>query len=368
MVPALLDKGSNYYNPEYAIRILQSKEFRSSIGNYQLGCIFSNGEHVSKNYKVARKYFERAAQDDLGEAWYKLAYLYYYGTAGSVDLKMAKECFEKAIFCGFNCEYAYEMVCADLGEKIRVNPMKEYADLIISETTIGKDRNKRIQEDLANDFGDYWTLLHEKTRDYIYSGIKTYINNYEDEDPFFDFSGAINPMGKSLEHELGEVFYTKYKQWLHSNGVENIKEYFESIGYYIDSENDPFELGAFKRVAYKTKTVETDYFSTINEIKDKKIPAVVRRERPVRILQLHEKFYEYVNGIVKENVFSIEEREQEVAAFIINLSREVEIIRTDYRNRANHDTKMNVGQAEVCGNTLYKTKKLLYNLISKIEI
>jgi len=58
---------------------------------------------------------------------------------------------------------------------------------------------------------------------------------------------------------------------------------------------------------------------------------------------------------------------QEITAFIINLISQVEVIREDLRNRASHDTVMKAMHAEKCGNILYKTKKLLYNLISKIK-
>lgn len=368
LIPMLLEKAKEFYNPEYAIRILQSREFTTPEGNYLLGCIFSEGEHISKNYKTARKYFEKAAQEDIGEAWYKLAYLYYYGTAGILDLKMAKHCFEKAIFCGFNCEYAYEMVRVDLNEKDDNNPMKDYADIVIAETPRGKERNARFQNDMANEFGEYWGKLNEKTRDFIYSGIKTYVDNYEDDDPIFDFSAAINPMAKSLEALLGDIFYTKYKEWLLENGVDDIKTYFESIGVRMSSDKDPFELGIFRFIAYERNTVNTDYVATRKLIRENNLPAVIRKSgKIIYKLQLHEKFAEYVNEIFKEDAFSSDERMQEITAFIINLISQVEVIREDLRNRASHDTVMKAMHAEQCGNILYKTKKLLYNLISKIK-
>lgn len=369
LIPRVLDKSSKYYNPSYAIRILQSSEFSTPEGYYKLGCIYSDGEHVEKNYKQALKYFKLAAKEDVGEAYYKLGYLYYYGDGGlNPEPLRAKEYFEKAIFCGINCEYAYEMVRADLNEKDNENPMKEYADLVIAETPRGAERNARFQDDMANEFGEYWEKLNENTRGFIYSGIKTYVNNYEDDDPIFDFSAAINPMAKSLETLLGDIFYTKYKQWLRVNGVSNIKEYFESLGARVSSDKDPFELGAFRFIAYERNAVNTDYETTRKLIRANKLPAIIRKSgKVIYKLQLHEKFAEYANEIFKEDAFSSDERMQEITAFIINLVSQVEVIREDLRNRASHDTVMKAMHAEKCGNILYKTKKLLYSLISKIK-
>ena len=369
LIPRLLDGKSNYYDPAYAIRILQSKEFSSPHGSYVLGCLFSDGEHIEKNIKAAVSYFKQAASAGIGEAYYKLAYLYYYGEGHlNVELLKAKECFEKAIFCGINCEYAYEMVRADLKEKDKENPMKAYADLVISETPRGAKRNARFQDDIANEFGEYWEKLNEKTRRFIYSGIKTYVYNYEDDDPIFDFSAAITPMAKSLETLLGDIFYTKYKQWLHVNGVSNIKEYFESLGVRVSSDKDPFELGVFKFIAYERTAVNTGYDTTRKLIRANKLPAIIRKSgKVIYNLQLHEKFAEYANEIFKEDAFSSDERMQEITAFIINLVSQVEVIREDLRNRASHDTVMDAMHAEYCGNILYKTKKLLYSLISKIK-
>ena len=368
-VPMLLDKESLYYDPAYAIRILQSSEFSTPEGYYKLGCIYSDGEHVEKNYKQALKCFKLAAKEDVGEAYYKLGYLYYYGDGGlNPEPLRAKEYFEKAIFCGINCEYAYEMVRADLNEKDNENPMKEYADLVIAETPRGAERNARFQDDMANEFGEYWEKLNENTRGFIYSGIKTYVNNYEDDDPIFDFSAAINPMAKSLETLLGDIFYTKYKQWLRVNGISNIKEYFESLGARVSSDKDPFELGAFRFIAYERNAVNTDYETTRKLIRSNKLPAIIRKSgKTIYKLQLHEKFAKYANDIFKEDAFSSDERMQEITAFIINLVSQVEVIREDLRNRASHDTVMKAMHAEKCGNILYKTKKLLYSLISKIK-
>ena len=194
------------------------------------------------------------------------------------------------------------------------------------------------------------------------------VNNYEDDDPIFDFSAAINPMAKSLETLLGDIFYTKYKQWLRVNGVSNIKEYFESLGARVSSDKDPFELGAFRFIAYERNAVNTDYETTRKLIRANKLPAIIRKSgKVIYKLQLHEKFAEYANEIFKEDAFSSDERMQEITAFIINLVSQVEVIREDLRNRASHDTVMKAMHAEKCGNILYKTKKLLYSLISKIK-
>ena len=84
-------------------------------------------------------------------------------------------------------------------------------------------------------------------------------------------------------------------------------------------------------------------------------------------MQLFDKFAEYVDSIFKENAFSRKERMQEITAFVINLVDQVEVIRSDLRNRASHDTLMKAKHVEKCGNILYKTKKVLYGIVSKIK-
>ena len=260
------------------------------------------------------------------------------------------------------------MVRVDLKEKDDENPMKNYADLVIAETARGSERKARVQDDMANEFGEHWKKLSESTQKFIYSGVKTYVDNYEEDDPDYDFSTAINPMAKSLETLLGDIFFTKYKQWLQGNGVDNIKAYFESLGARVSSDKDPFELGVFKFITFERKTVNTDYETTKELIRSNKLPAIIRKSgKIIHKLQLHEKFAEYVNEIFKEDAFSSDERMQEITAFIINLVSQVEVIREDLRNRASHDTVMKAKHAEKCGNILYKTKKLLYSLISKIK-
>lgn len=368
LLSLVLDKDSLYYNPQYAIQILQSNEFSTPVGFYELGCIYSDGEHVERNHKLAIKYFEQAAEAEVGEAWYRLAYLYYYGDGGIVDLQMAKRCFEKAIFCGFNCEYAYEMVRVDLNEKDESNPMKEYAECLIQESARGAERNACIKQDMANEFGEYWEKLNEKIRRFIYTGIKIYVDNYEDDDTYFDFSSAISEMSKSLETLLAEVFYTNYKRWLRKHGVNDIKAYFESLGARVYSDNDPFELGIFKRITYAKETVDSDYETERRNIRENKIPAIlVKNGNEVYKKQLFDKFAEYVDSIFKANAFSTKERMQEITAFVINLVEQVEIIRFDLRNRASHDTLMKAEHVELCGNILYKTKKVLYGIVSKIK-
>jgi hypothetical protein len=84
-------------------------------------------------------------------------------------------------------------------------------------------------------------------------------------------------------------------------------------------------------------------------------------------LIIYIKFYEYVDEIFNDSAFSKDERAQEITAFIVNLIELVEDIRKNLRNEADHANLMNVGHAEICGNILYKTRKVIYNLISKLK-
>ena len=89
--------------------------------------------------------------------------------------------------------------------------------------------------------------------------------------------------------------------------------------------------------------------------------------KEVYTLSLYPEFAQFIDEIFKEDAFSRDERSQEITAFIINLVDQVEDIREHYRNRASHDTKMESKHAEICGNILYKTKKVLYSLVSKLK-
>jgi TPR repeat protein len=368
IIPRVLNKKSYCYQPRYAIKILQSKYFSSPYADYQLGCIYADGEHIRKDIKTAISYFEKAASKEVGSAYYKLGYLYYYGSdgVGKSNIK-AKEYFEKALYCGENCEFAYEMVRVDLGEQDGPNLMREYANEVIKETKIGKERNKKIQDDLKEDFGEYWDKLQEKTRDFIYSGIKTYINNYEEDDARYDYSAAINPMAKSLECELGEIFYTKYVKWLQEKGVD-VEEYFSEINVKFTSYDKRFTLGLLSFLTHGKKQHFYEYDSAKQYVKENKIPAIVQPNgKGAKVLQLHSKFYDYVNEMFSSDAFSREERQQEITAFIFNLVNLVEDVRENLRNEADHTNLMKVGHAEACGNILYKTRKVIYNLVSKLK-
>jgi TPR repeat protein len=369
LIKKLLDKASLYYNPLYAIRILTSPECSTAEGNYLLGCLYSDAEHVAMDHKLALNYFKLAAKEGIGEAYYKLAYMFYYGEGNMLpEPRRAKEYFEKAMFHGVNCEYAYEMVRVDLKEPNNDTPMKEYADRIISETRAGQERNKRIQEDMASDFGDKWKKLDKKTQVFIYSGVKTYIDNYEENDQEFDFSAAINPMAKSLEHEIGNIFYAKYKRWLRKQGIADPIAYFNSLGVKVSSDKEPFTLGTFRFIAYQEKEEKTNFSDTRKLIRKNKLPAIIKkRGNSIYVLQLNDKFAEYANEIFREDAFSKDERPQEITAFIINMVDQVEVVRRDLRNRASHTDIMEAKHAETCGNILYKTKRLLYSLVSKIK-
>ena len=367
LAPRLLNKKSYCYKPRYAVDILESKIFSSPYAHYLIGCLYVDGKHFPKNIKMAISYFENAANGHMGYAYYKLAYLYYYGADGvSKSNIKAKEYFEKALYCGENCEFAYEMVRADLGEKDGQNRMREYANTIINETQIGKKRNQRIQDDLKEEFGTFWDKLQEKTRDFIYSGIKTYINNYEEDDARYDYSAAINPMAKSLECELGNVFYTKYVAWLKEKNID-VDEYFQLIN--LNSSSDGmFTLGTFNFIAQPKPEFFSDYNLAKKYVKDNNLPAIIKSNgKGAKVIRLHIKFYEYVDEIFNDSAFSKDERAQEITAFIVNLIELVEDIRKNLRNEADHANLMNVGHAEICGNILYKTRKVIYNLISKLK-
>ena len=367
----MLDEQSPYYDPESAIKIMTSYWVRDNAQIYfELGNLYFEGKHVQKNTKKAVKCWKNASDNGYAEASYRLAYAYYYGDGHlNFDLSKAKELFEKAIYQGFPCEFSYEMVCLELGQKSADdNKMRQYAEKIISETQIGPERNAVIKSDLIHDFGEYWFKLDEKIRDFIYTGIKTYINNLQDEDNSFDYSAAVNPMASSLEATL-EILFRKYINWLETEKkISDLKSYFQKIGMNFDPKTDLFTLGTLKFFTYSTKASNFDKGATTKLKRGENAPAVVRKNNSgAQVLELYPDFAEFADSIFKKDAFSKQERMQEITAYIINFVKNVEDIRVKLRNKADHTEKLKPHHAEACGNILYKTKKLLYEFISKLK-
>ena len=63
---------------------------------YELGCLYYQGNEVAQDYGKARWYFENAVQNGSKAANYYLGKIYYNGDGVGVDYARAKDYFEKS--------------------------------------------------------------------------------------------------------------------------------------------------------------------------------------------------------------------------------------------------------------------------------
>lgn len=88
----LLDRDSENYNPPKAMELLiDSAKLGCGVAKYQLGKLFLNGEHFSKNIGYALRWLEEAAEEKNQYAEYLLGKLYLKGEDVDQDLEKATE-------------------------------------------------------------------------------------------------------------------------------------------------------------------------------------------------------------------------------------------------------------------------------------
>ena len=197
---AEVNQGVDAYNigkPSVALRYwIPLARQGNSLAQNNLGVMYERGHGVSKDYKTAKIWFDRAAQQDLSEAQINLGLLYYsgsgvtqdfgrafvlfsaavdddlpeashmlglmnyFGLGTQVNLSNAKRYFESAAIAGYpESQYmlAYLYQSGDLGQKrsdlayVWSKIASDYGDLEVAQdlnflTTLGLDDDEEVEQ------------------------------------------------------------------------------------------------------------------------------------------------------------------------------------------------------------------------------
>lgn len=386
----------------------KAAEQNESSSQNNLGLMYARGEGIEQDYVQASYWYSKAAshgdsygfanlgnlyRDGLGvcfsaqkavELWckaceakedicnfasYNLGYAYYDGWGVERDLNKAKYHFELAIKNGYQCSYALEMVKRELGEEFKDNLMHEYAESIVKKHISNDKLYVRISKDLEKDFGSAWHTMDKESKNFLISGLSTYIIYYSMGAQIYgnlDFSQSIMEMCKALERELGKYLYSGYVEYLKKKKIDpktfNPKRTFvkkvsaSEYDYYSSGDVKKFTLGNLEDTLGIERFMQSMIADDVGIAKSNKYE-----------LKIDETMSSYLDCLFKSDAFSSENRKREIQHYIISLCQEVQSIADSFRNPSAHTNIMKYHRAEVCGNYIIKVKKLLKNFIDKIE-
>ena len=363
-----------------------------------LGELYYRGERIDQSYEKAIEWFTKAGErkNPVKEALYYLGDCYHNGLGVQADFKKAKQYYEKAESLGYNCGYALDMVKIDLKEFNEKTCMESYANEILSLGLHGVERKQKIENDLKEEFGDNWFKLKKEAQKALISGIFSYLNFYELGEEVYkdmDFTPSITAMSKALEITLGEYFFKVYIEYLKKkkipvsafdskscilkverddNGVEISREYRN------ENEINNFSLGAFYYII--DSRFDTIDFNNEDEAENsalsersvsyrKRYRYIGEGEQKIRIRgerTLNKHIVDYADYIFSNEAFNDINREKEIVNYLIDLSTDVHVIKQQ-RNPAAHGETMTCKHAEICGDYLIKTRKVIFNFLDKLK-
>ena len=388
---------------------LKSAENGCDTAQCRLAQMYYDGELVEQNYETAKYWFERAAKtgcsyayyrlgnlyrDELGvicsprkacEMWekaceaenlfcshapYQLGYAYYDGWGVERDLNKAKYYFELAIENGYQCSYSLEIVKKELGEESEDNLMREYVEEIVNKRIPNSKLYDKISKDLKKDFRHSWSLMDNDTKNFLISGLFTYIVYYSTGAQIYgnlDFSQPIIEMCKALEREFGKYLYSGYVRFLKAEAVDPksfgckrpfIKKLSASeYDYYSPNDVKKFTLGSLEEILGVERLLQPSFSNGENT-----------NPKNNYDLKIDDAMATYLDRLFKKEAFSEQNRKREISHYIISLHQEIQSIVASLRNPSAHTNIMKYHRAEACGNHIIKVKKLLMNFIDKINI
>lgn len=92
---------SHIHNPDKAIELLtQNANVIKENVNFFIGAFFHFGEYVNEDYKIAREYYAKGAEDGDGGSINNLAELYRFGLGGERDYELAVKLYKQAVDAG----------------------------------------------------------------------------------------------------------------------------------------------------------------------------------------------------------------------------------------------------------------------------
>lgn len=134
---SLMDKDSEEYNPEDAVRWLKLSAMQGfDIAMYRLGKIYLQGDIVEKNIGEALRWLWEAEDRNNEYAQYLLGKIYLKGDGVSIDYSTAENMFEKAVLQG-NMYAQYSLAKMHLQGKTQNSSISTAIQLLIASAKKG---------------------------------------------------------------------------------------------------------------------------------------------------------------------------------------------------------------------------------------
>lgn len=134
---SLMDKDSEEYNPEEAVRWLKLSAMQGfDIAMYRLGKIYFQGDIVEKNIGETLRWLWEAEEKNNEYAQYLLGKIYLKGEGVSIDFLTAENMFEKAVLQG-NMYAQYSLAKMHLQGKAQNSSISTAVQLLIASAKNG---------------------------------------------------------------------------------------------------------------------------------------------------------------------------------------------------------------------------------------
>ena len=276
---AKLQKESDEYDPHGAVELLmESAKLGNTIAKYQLGKLFYQGEHLSKNIDYALRWLEEACEDKNQYAEYLLGKIHLKGDDVEQDADRAEELLRRAADQGNKyAQYTLgkalldgNVLPQDIPEAIRMLlgsadqcfPQAEYTlgKLLYKGKTVEKDLTKAIEylekaAERGNPYAAYLAGKIRLTEEHL-KDIEKAIRNFEI---------AAKAGNAYAEYQLGRLFFfgndipkneAKGMDYLKSS-AEHGNEYAEKLIHSIKSNRYwSAGLGALRLFRYLGRTMQ----------------------------------------------------------------------------------------------------------------
>ena len=329
-----------------------------------LAYLYENGYGVEKNPQLMVEYLQKSflAYNNNAEVCYKLGYAYYDGNGVEQDLEKAKELFEKALSLGYHCSYRLSIVKEALGEEIKDNPMRLYAETLSKKNLKPSKIHALVEKDLQKDFGKTWDKLNENTKVFLSTAMTTFISLYS-VGPHargdLDFSSAISPMFKALEMEISQYLFSGYMEYLTSNNVDPSQFINEKRFFVIPYENR--YLSPDKATVFTLGKIKE-----LMGLKKKNSFSLNKRVSSTEEVSIDKAMFDYLKEKVRDTAFSLYE-DRELAEYFMGLAQTIDDMTRDKRNRAAHKDILSCKIAEQCGNQIIKSQKILKTFVDMFK-
>lgn len=358
----------------------------TSLGEY---LIEKNPNEVNKGIK----YLEKACLLKEKNACYILGMSYYKGLLLEPNKQKAYEYLKKASDFGITNNAILGLLETDLEKREADHSFDIYAQklLLVEESFL----KITIHNNLEEDFGPMWNVLHPETKKFFISGLLTYrtLKKLDNGDINLDFSSVILSFTKGLENELYHYLFELYHDYLKENyvkaedfsGLEK-ENFFNKNDKLINlsKEGPNFTLGRIKYIMF----TKTEFKQLIDHDLQKITRTLIGNENlkndftfesgllanqqrqdrsTVQVTRFNAHFISFIKHLFKEDAFDVEDYDEELLGFLINFKRQLLEINDLYRNTAAHRESHNAHAAEICANWIFKKNKLLASFLEKIK-